>query len=646
MTGKPALDVLQLGEAWLEECLARIPRARITVFGDFCLDCYWLIRPKDDETSVETALPVRRIERQRYSLGGAGNIVANLADLGVRTIRAVGLVGKDLFGCQMLELLGQVRADCSGLLHQDDWQTLAYCKPYLEGQELNRLDFGAFSTLAEETADALAATLEEAAAQSDVVILNQQIPGGVSTQGMIRRINEIIRRHGGCRFIVDSRHRADQYKGCMLKVNAHEASRLLGSPVPLDRPIVQDQARRLATGLFERTGQTVFVTRGENGLLVADQSGLTEIPGIQIVSQTDPVGAGDTALSAIAAVLGSGGDALQAGALANIAASITVRKLQTTGTASPAEVRAVGPLPDYVFLPELADDPRQARFLADCEIEVIRPCPANVAIRHAVFDHDGTLSTLRQGWEAVMEPMMVRAILGRQFATADAGLYRKVVDTVGRFIDKTTGIQTLCQMQGLIELVQQFGCVEPAEILDMHGYKRLYDQDLLAMVRARGQKLARHELDPQDFQIKNAHRWLEALHSRGVKLYLASGTDQADVIAEAEALGYAHLFEGRIFGAVGDIRVEAKAVVLKQIFEQHHLVGPEVVTFGDGPVEIRQTRKRGGIAVGVASDEVRRFGLNGAKRARLIRAGADLVVPDFSQIDALLKALGLGAAGL
>ena len=67
----------------------------------------------------------------------------------------------------------------------------------------------------------------------------------------------------------------------------------------------------------------------------------------------------------------------------------------------------------------------------------------------------------------------------------------------------------------------------------------------------------------------------------------------------------------------------------------------EVVTFGDGPVEIRQTRKRGGFAVGVASDEIRRFGMNSSKRTRLIRAGADLVVPDFSQLDQLLGALRL-----
>jgi hypothetical protein len=69
------------------------------------------------------------------------------------------------------------------------------------------------------------------------------------------------------------------------------------------------------------------------------------------------------------------------------------------------------------------------------------------------------------------------------------------------------------------------------------------------------------------------------------------------------------------------------------------LAGHQFATFGDGPVEIRETRKRGGFCIGVASDELRRFGWNLVKRTRLIRAGASVVVPDYSQLTALLKVL-------
>ena len=237
---------------------------------------------------------------------------------------------------------------------------------------------------------------------------------------------------------------------------------------------------------------------------------------------------------------------------------------------------------------------------------------------------------------------MLRAILGPRFQDADEGLYHKAVAQVRQFIDKTTGIQTLVQMHGLVEMVRRFGCVPADQILTPEGYKKVYNDELMGLVRGRIAKLERGELAPEDFQVKNARRLLEALHGRGVKLYLASGTDTADVAAEAAALGYAPLFEGRIFGAVGSVTVETKRLVMQGIIRDNQLHGPQFVAVGDGPVEVRAAHKCGGIAVGVASDEVRRFGLSRAKRARLIRAGADLIVPDFSQLELLLKQLGLG----
>ena len=89
------------------------------------------------------------------------------------------------------------------------------------------------------------------------------------------------------------------------------------------------------------------------------------------------------------------------------------------------------------------------------------------------------------------------------------------------------------------------------------------------------------------------------------------------------------------------MKVEAKREVLQRIIREHKVHGPELAVFGDGPVEIREARKAEAIAVGVASDEVRRFGLNPKKRARLVRAGADLIVPDFSQAGELLNLLGV-----
>jgi len=628
----------------LETILDRLPSARVTVFGDFCLDAYWQLDESETETSVETALPVRRVRQQKYSLGGAGNIVANLIDLGVRDVKAIGAVGADLFGEELLCLLRKCGADTSGMiLVSDNWQTMVYAKPYRGEIEGNRIDFGTFNSLSAEAAESLIAALGRAVTDSNIVILNQQILAGISTPDVIARINRVISEHPETRFIVDSRERGALYRGAMFKLNAHEARSIVGEAGE-EKGINGAKAKAYARSICRATGQPVFLTRGENGIIVADGEVVHEIPGIQLIERTDPVGAGDTAVAAIAAVIGSIGDCLAAARFANIAASITVRKRQTTGTATPEEILNVGDRPNYIYHPELAEDSRQAEFVTGTEIEVVADdwsLHEDVRIRHAIFDHDGTLSTLRQGWEEIMEPMMIRAVLGQHYDSAESFLFRSVQDTAKEFIDKTTGVQTLIQMQGLAQMVKQFGLVAEDAILDEHGYKRIFNAELLNLVGQRLGKLERGELEPTDFQIKNARQLLEELHRREVKLYLVSGTDEVDVRAEAEALGYADLFAGRIYGAVGDVKIEAKKIVLERIIREHDLSGHEFVTFGDGPVEMQETRKRNGICVGVASDEVRRFGFNPAKRPRLIRAGAQLIVPDFSQLSALLSLLRL-----
>ncbi len=631
---------------WLNVALKGLPQARVAVFGDFCLDAYWLIDPAIDETSVETGLSVRHVRSQNYSLGGAANVAANLAALGIGEIRAIGLIGDDLYGGLMQRMLRDLGVEISDLSTcQGDWQTVVFGKPCIGDDEQNRLDFGSFNALSPVTIDVMAKALDRVAEHVDVVILNQQVPAGVSTPEMIERINAVIARHPHCTFLVDSRHRPALYQGAIVKINAHEATAFAGHPSSRDERVTAEQAHHDAEAIHSKTHQSVFVTRGENGIVLFDGNSIQEVPGIQVIERIDPVGAGDTTVATLAAVLGSCGTPLTAAKLANIAASVIVRKIRTTGTACPDEIRAIGPDPDYIYLPELADDPRRASYIAGSEIEGVRDLPSGLNIRHAIFDHDGTISTLRQGWEKIMEPVMLRAILGSHYEDADEVLYHKVVDTLQRFIDKTTGIQTLVQMQGLVELVRQFGCVPADNMLDIHGYKAIYNEALLEMVRGRVEKLSRSELAPEDFQIKNARPFLETLHKHGVRLYLASGTDEADVVSEAEALGYAHLFEGGIFGATGDIKVEAKRIVLERIIRENNLSGAEFVTLGDGPVEMRECRKRGGIAVGIASDEVQRFGLDPAKRTRLIRAGADLVVPDFSQLDTLLDVLGVQRHG-
>lgn len=630
-------------EEQIQTLLDDIGHVKIAVLGDFCLDAYWFIDESKSEISIETGLATRPVREQRYSPGGAGNVTNNLAAMGVKDIRAIGVTGPDPFGPELIRIMNRSGIRTDHMLRQDEnWSTHVYVKPCVEDREEGRIDFGNFNRLSEKTADRLIEILDEQAGEADVVIINQQVPSGIHTEYLRNGIVRVIQNHPDKIFIVDSRDFSDFYAGSCRKLNDLEAVRLCGIQRGPDEPVSRQEALDAARTLYQRFQKPLFITRGSRGSLIADENGVSEIRGLLITSRIDSVGAGDSYLAGAASALAAGYPMPVAAELGSLVAGVTVQKLFQTGTASPDEILQLGATAEYIESPELAENVRMASYLPDSEIEIVHHWKKNLKIRHAIFDHDGTLSTLREGWELIMAPMMIKAILGDQFKQADEALFRKVQTRVNEFIDRTTGIQTLVQMKGLLDLIREFGIVPEDRILDEFGYKQIYNEELLKMVREREEKLKRGELSREDLSVKNAIPFLQKLEDAGVRLYLASGTDEEDVRNEARVMGYAHLFEGRIYGAVGDINKEAKKMVLDRILDSiGDAAFDQVITFGDGPVEIRETRKKGGLTVGVASNELRRFGLNERKRTRLIKAGADLVIPDFSQMDRLLNFLNI-----
>lgn len=626
----------------IKEILAKTKCVKVAVYGDFCLDAYWMLDPRGSEVSVETQLQAQAVGKQHYTLGGASNIVANLATLGPAAILAVGVVGNDLFGRELTRQLETLNVDTTRLIVQkQNFDTIVFGKRYLEDKEEPRIDFGFFNQRSNSSDDALIENLRDVLQAVDVVIFNQQVPGSITNPLFIERANSLFDEFSDKIVLLDSRHYADRFRNVHRKINDVEVALLNSVQVKPGDVVALEDVNRYAGKLYSQSGKPVFVTRGGRGIVAFDSRGFHEVPGIQLLQNIDTVGAGDTTISALAICLAAGSTATEAAEFANFAAAVTVQKLFQTGTAGAQEILQMGQAPDYIYQPELAEDIRQASYLEDSEIELCyeRQSVAFGQIKHALFDHDGTISTLRQGWEDIMEPMMVRSILGSRYQTADETLYHKVLNRVREYIDTSTGIQTILQMQALVEMVRESGLVPADQVLDEFGYKKTYNDALMDMVTVRIDKFNRGQLDINDYTIKGAVSFLRTLHDKGVQLYLASGTDQEDVLAEARALGYADLFEERIYGAVGDVSKYSKKMVIDKIMNDHNLQGPELAFFGDGPVEIRESRRHEGISVGLATDEIRRHGLNAQKRTRLIKAGAHVIVPDFSQADELLSLL-------
>ena len=625
----------------VKEILDKIENVNIAVYGDFCLDVYWMLDPRKSEISVETGLQAEAIAEQNYTLGGASNITANLAALNPKSILAFGAYGNDIYGREMISQLNGLGIDTSGMvLQKENFATNTFCKVVLEGKELPRFDFGIYNNRSKETDAQILENIEASLSKVDVCIINQQVPDSI-TDSFIDGLNKIIANNDDKVFIVDSRQFANKFKNCSMKVNESEAANYCGIDASPDDKFSVSKVIDFAKLTFEKSGKPVFITRGNRGIIAYDDSGLYEVHGIQITKKIDTVGAGDTTLSALACAIATQVPVQERIEFANFAAGVTVQKLFQTGVATPAEILEFSADPNYIYQPELAEDVRRANYYEGSELELCysRDKIEVGTIKHAVFDHDGTISVLREGWEKIMEPVMVKAILGDHYATADETLYHKVVSRVIAFIDQSTGIQTVVQMQGLVELVEEFGLVPKDQILDKFGYKEIFNNALMEMVNARIAKLKSGELDVNDFIVKGSVDFLKYLRDKGITLYLASGTDREDVLIEAKAMGYADLFNGGIYGAVGDISKYSKKIVLNNIMKENNLHGSELVTFGDGPVEMRECRKVGGTAIGIGSDEIRRHGLNLEKRVRLIRSGTQLLIPDFSQQNKLKKFL-------
>ena len=628
---------------FLKEVLEKIRSVKIAVVGDYCLDAYWFVDESKSEISIETGKPTEPVCRQKYSLGGAGNVANNLAALEIKEIKAFGVIGKDPFGAEMISIMNQTGINTENMLTQDkEWATHVYIKPHVGENEQNRIDFGNFNYLSEETAERLIQNLEEEIIETDLVIINQQVLSGIHTDYFRQKLVDIINLFAEKIFIADSRNYTDVYKGAYRKMNDTEAARLCEIYKGQGEVVSYQEVIYAAEQLYERYRKPLFITRGSRGSVVTDDKGISEIGGMMIISRTDTVGAGDSYLAGAAAALAAGYSLETAGEIGTFTAGVTVQKLFQTGTASPEEVFRIGIDADYIYHPELAEDIRHADYHKKSEIEIITKWQTDIRIGYAIFDNDGTISTLREGWEQIMAPMMIRSVLGEKYKEADESLYFSVKSAVHELIDKTTGIQTLKQMNILLGLIREFGFVPEERILDESGYKEIYNNDLMEMVRIREEKLKNGELSIEDLTIKGSVHFLETLHDKGIRLYLTSGTDEADVKHEAFVLGYDSLFDGRIFGATGDINADSKKMVLDSILDS---IGENeagsIITFGDGPVEIRETHKRGGTTAGVASNELRRYGLNQAKRTRLIKSGADIIVPDFSQPEKLLGLLNI-----
>ena len=337
-------------EARLETILNQFHDQRILVVGDFYLDAYWYIDKTRSTLSLETPWHTNPVVEQRYSPGAAGTVTNNLKALGVDSVYTLGVVGEDGFGRTLLDCLQTNGCLTDFMIQIPGWVTPTYLKPIhrgYEGVETEgpRFDIENQSAMDKAVETAVIDALQNCILLVDGVIVGDQMPIenlGIITNRVREELCKLALAFPEKIFFADSRTRIGAYRNVIIKPNRFEAQRAV-QPEWSGQDVDIEAAKRCAVTLAQQTQNMVYITVGEDGILVYYNGKFTHVPGVPVNSEIDPVGAGDSVSAGLVATLCSlrtsqEDAAVEAAYLGNLVASITITKIGTTGTASPAEV--------------------------------------------------------------------------------------------------------------------------------------------------------------------------------------------------------------------------------------------------------------------------------------------------------------------
>ncbi|HPE53132.1 MULTISPECIES: PfkB family carbohydrate kinase [Mesotoga] len=596
-------------------------KARVLVVGDVFLDKYVYYDPNLSRPSLETGLMTITGVREEYSPGAAGNVAKNLATLDGKVI-LLAPVGLDARAVELERELDRYGICTQFLVKSERQVTPLYMKfiNALTGKEdLPRLDIPP-AGLVEENRRKIVEMLEFLVPQVDAIIVQDQseIPGTGCIDEEVRKKLIVLRKLFPEKlFVADSRNWLEAFSGFLLKPNLGEFSQILERAGLVDdnnRCPDQILVQKHLAEVSKLVGSPVVVTASEDGSFCFNNGILNRIFNLE-GEVRDVCGAGDAFIAALTLELcGKKVSLLDSAKTATKAASLCVSQ-KGTGVLLRESISKL-------------EEPNAYRVEDPSIFRNTRRLPGKT--RYVLFDFDGTISLLREGWQPIMRDLMIHFITGDREIEEETR--KKIKEEVNDFIAETTGLQTILQMEGLQRLVIDYGFVSEKEILTPHQYKQVYTGHLKEIVRKRINEDSRDR-----YLVCGSLEFLKSLHERGITLLVASGTDLEDVIEESKYLGVYDFMGGGVYGALSSFEEYSKKKVIQRLLTDRKLQPDELIVIGDGPVEISVGKEAGAFTIGVASDERKGFGWNKEKFNRLKRAGADVLIPDFSPLSALIE---------
>ncbi len=319
----------------LAAAVRRLARTSVMVIGDVMLDrtVYGTV----ERISPEAPVPILAVERELAVPGGAGNVVRNLTALGA-AVAFVSVVGDDQDGSDLTGLIGGQPGVEPWLLVQGGRATTVKTRFVSGSQQLLRSDREETRPIPAKLAERMMRVARDTLAATSVAVLSDYGKGVLA--GDIPALLIAAAQGAGRQVVVDPKG-ADysRYAGAdVVTPNRRQLNEASGLPAGTDAEIA-------AAALALRTAHgfgAVLVTRGEDGMTLADGAGALHLPAAA-TDVYDPAGAGDTVVAALAASLAAGLDLRIAARIANLAGGVVVGKIGTAVVREEDLLRALQP---------------------------------------------------------------------------------------------------------------------------------------------------------------------------------------------------------------------------------------------------------------------------------------------------------------
>jgi D-beta-D-heptose 7-phosphate kinase/D-beta-D-heptose 1-phosphate adenosyltransferase len=316
----------------LQALVDRFAGRRLLVLGDLMLDHY--LWGRCERISPEAPVPVVEVQKETSSLGGAGNVAANLTSLGAEPV-LVGLVGEDDRSRQLFEAFADRGVDTRAIVRDPSRPTTMKTRIIAHSQQVVRADWESRADVEGKALKTLLATLERELPKCHGLIVSDY-GKGVVTRVVLEKALGLAKAKKLPTCVDPKESHIDAYKGVsILTPNQNEAGYVMGQRITDETSLMS-----VGWGLQKRLDvDCALITRGADGMSLFERSGrYTHLPTVAR-EVYDVTGAGDTVVSVVALALAAGADYPEACYLANHAAGVVIREVGTA-TCSPSELRA------------------------------------------------------------------------------------------------------------------------------------------------------------------------------------------------------------------------------------------------------------------------------------------------------------------